>query len=331
MQDSVHVSTGSRLHFGLTSAGKRSPSSFGGMGVMVESPQTSVSISRSDRLIVRGCHRAKEFVNTWSKSNNMSEDLLRCRVNVDKSPPNHVGLGSGTQMALAVAVGLNHFFARCSEQPTLTASKMQRGARSAIGTFGFFEGGLIVDRNSQEKPNSVELAARTVVPDEWRVVLVRLRQRIGEYGSAEQAAFAKIGLNSDRHAQKMSDLIEHSVLPAASKHEFARFSKSIFEYGILSGDYYRTVQGGTFNGQTTESVIHCFRELGVEGVGQSSWGPTIFGWCENQDEAESVFASLDKRWANQADIWVTSARNQGASIKVPQRIVDIDNPLVSIK
>jgi predicted sugar kinase len=56
------------------------------------------------------------------------------------------------------------------------------------------------------------------------------------------------------------------------------------------------------------------RALGVRGVGQSSWGPTVFAICPDPDTAEKVAASLKQRFLNLEAVTCTAARNTGAEV-----------------
>jgi predicted sugar kinase len=45
---------------------------------------------------------------------------------------------------------------------------------------------------------------------------------------------------------------------------------------------FASVQGGSYNGLEVASTIATLQAMGVQGVGQSSWGPGVFAWFESQ-------------------------------------------------
>ena len=106
--------------------------------------------------------------------------------------PAHVGLGSGTKLALAVTSALSALAGRSLDPPAL-ASAAGRGARSAVGLWTFAAGGFVVEggrRGGVDEP--APLLTRHAMPDEWRCVLVIPAAEPGLSGGAEEAAFADL-------------------------------------------------------------------------------------------------------------------------------------------
>ena len=105
---------------------------------------------------------------------------------VEAIPP-HVGLGSGTKLALAVAQALAALHGRTLDAPALAAGRRARGAL----------GGGDVDvrarrprgrgRRAARPERPAPLLARHAMPDEWRVVLVVPTAEPGLSGAAEDA------------------------------------------------------------------------------------------------------------------------------------------------
>src|SRR5260370_6137805 len=67
------------------------------------------------------------------------------------------------------------------------------------------------------------------------------------------------------------------ILPAAIEHDFARASDSIGRFGRLVGEYFAPVQGGTICDTQMRELAKSLQARGIQGVGQTSWGPTFFG------------------------------------------------------
>src|SRR5262245_47692582 len=102
----VQVTAPSRLHFGLWSlagAGRQ----FGGVGAMIEQPGLKLELAPAEQFVAGGplADRAKRFAAHWAAFHRAA--LPACEIRLLAAPPEHVGLGTGTQLGLAVAAGLN--------------------------------------------------------------------------------------------------------------------------------------------------------------------------------------------------------------------------------
>src|SRR2546430_1480649 len=130
----IRVTTGSRLHFGLLGLSGSTGRAFGGCGLMVREPAVSVTVCPADEWRAAGplAARALAFAKRFAES--LPPDSLEPQqVTVEECPPEHVGLGVGTQLGLAVARAIN----RTAGLPDLPAAELARrvgrGARSAVG------------------------------------------------------------------------------------------------------------------------------------------------------------------------------------------------------
>ncbi|MFP6770675.1 MAG: DUF447 domain-containing protein, partial [Planctomycetaceae bacterium] len=176
----VKVSTGARLHFGLLSHGGSSPRQFGGAGMMIEDPGVRLTASAADHDQVMIVSEGESEGDRVDDSNRASRWLERigvhgeCRlpgvgIEISDVIPPHAGLGSGTQLALAVARAVAGLSGAGFGAVELAAA-VGRGERSGIGIHGFEHGGFLVDAGG--RPGTVAaLVARADVPDAWRVVL----------------------------------------------------------------------------------------------------------------------------------------------------------------
>ena len=86
----------------------------------------------------------------------------------------------------------------------------------------------------------------------------------------------------------------------------------MFDFNARSGDLFAAEQGGTYAGAEVAAVVAWLRRQKVRGVGQSSGGPGVFAVVEDEgrgnwlrDRAREAFSG--------ADVWLTAARNQGAT------------------
>jgi len=85
---------------------------------MVDRPGVHVRLRRAERFEARGLHgeRALRFAQACVQGWGLEK--VGCAIEVLAAPRSHVGLGSGTQLALAVAAGMRHLFReRADEGP----------------------------------------------------------------------------------------------------------------------------------------------------------------------------------------------------------------------
>jgi beta-RFAP synthase len=239
-----------------------------------------------------------------------------CRIEVTASPPEHVGLGVGTQLGLSVAAGLAAFVDRPQRSPLDLAASVGRGKRSAVGTYGFAHGGLIVERGKLPDEPLAPLDFRAEVPPDWRFVLIRPRARSGLSGAAEQHAFDRLPPVPADVTQRLIEELRLELIPAISQGDFRRLSESLYRFGTTAGNCFAARQGGPFNGPELTQLVERIRSLGVVGVGQSSWGPTLFALLSDSQQAAAFTDELQRQSREPLDIVVTPPSNSGALVTV---------------
>lgn len=309
--NAIEVASGSRLHFGLTRVAADPAGNFGGIGVMIEQPATRLRIAPADALKFSGSGRVEAYARQWARFRGIS--LERVHIELTESPPAHSGFGSGTQLAHVTATALSEYFESTRPESGVVALQLNRGQRSMIGSFGFAHGGLIVDdvRRVDATPC---LRQQLEMPGDWTAVLLLDPHARKTFGQRERSAFDKLNNDADK-PQRLEKLIRNEILPAVKKRNFEAFSLAIEEYGELSGEYYASVQGGTYNGPVITEIVHAVRRLGGKGVGQSSWGPVVFAWCPDKPAAESFTTRLRSSLGPAVEIWQSPVRNQPALVQ----------------
>ena len=194
MPDSIAVTTGARLHFGffahqatnLAAAASNhllERSNYGGVGMMIESPSVVVAASRSDRDVVI-CREltppeaaaaestVARIIAQYRRSCPAQRQPPPCAIAVRRVIPSHRGLGSGTQLGMAVAQALAFLAGDGQADAPTLARRVGRGNRSAIGIHGFARGGFLVDGGKRADDEIGQLVARADLPDDWRLLLI---------------------------------------------------------------------------------------------------------------------------------------------------------------
>ena len=148
-----------------------------------------------------------------------------------------------------------------------------------------------------------------------RFVLIRPPVKHGLSGRDEQRAFDQLPAVPSEVSKRLCEEARQRMVPAATEADFDAFSESVYRFGVLAGGCFADAQGGAYNGRELESLVQLIRSLGVSGVGQSSWGPTLFAVLPDQPAAESFQGELaESRAANDLHIQITAPDNDGAII-----------------
>ncbi|WP_442485258.1 hypothetical protein [Aeoliella sp. SH292] len=317
LDSSFAIQCGSRLHFGLWAWGPVHPRQFGGVGMMIDKPRLTLRFSPAEQFVAAGpladriATVAKSCAARWKL-----DTLPACRIELTEQPPQHAGFGVGTQLGLAVARGIAECCVVIGEKsPDELSLAAGRGLRSAVGTHGFVLGGLLVDAGKSPSDEVGTLAKRVEVPSEWRVLLITPQNSPGMAGEAERAAFAKLPPVPLGTTKQLQQIAFDQLAPAVENGDFDRFAAAIYEYGHLAGLCFAAVQGGAYSTRETAALVTQLRELGATGVGQSSWGPTVFAFAPNKVEAIRLRdALLAKSTGDELSVLIAGPMNEGAKL-----------------
>lgn len=302
-----------RLHFGLYALG-HGDRKFGGVGVMIRPPEVRIEVAPAEAFEVDGreIDRAQVAAERWSAFHSLP--LPACRLNIVAALPPHAGLGSGTQLALSVGTALSAFVGRPMDEPQVLARGLARGNRSAVGTYGFAMGGLIAERGWGPEDFFPPLDARIEFPAEWRFVLLRpVSVAAPVFGAEEEQALSTLPPPVSGTTECLIRLAGERLLPAVAAADFAACSEALYEFNRQSGMLYEAVQGGPYNGAEVASTVELCRRLGVRGVGQSSWGPTVFALLPDEGAARDFVVRVAESDC-QLQSTIAAACNRGVEI-----------------
>src|SRR5690606_35977942 len=112
MKRTVYVQAPSRLHFGMFSFHQPGVRRFGGVGAMIERPGLRLKFSAASDFSATGPFAARIEQFARRAADAWAIELPRCDIETLTAPRAHVGLGSGTQIGMAVAAGLAAFVER---------------------------------------------------------------------------------------------------------------------------------------------------------------------------------------------------------------------------
>jgi beta-ribofuranosylaminobenzene 5'-phosphate synthase len=291
---SILIEAPARLHFGVLDLRGRLGRCFGGLGAGIPSPSLLLEARPAARVSAEGpdAERAMEFARRFLTFHELSGGV---HLILHRTIPSHVGLGSGTQLGLAVARALAELRG-LSLDPVELARATGRGKRSAIGTWVFALGGFIVEGGRQ--PGSEKIApllARFSIPERWRcVVAVPLGGR-GLSGEEEARAFEQLPPPPDREVEQVSHLVLMQLLPALVEADLPSFGQALSAVQRITGAWFAAQQGGIFAPGPTQQLVADMASWGALGVGQSSWGPAAYGLVETDAAARDLALQIRRK------------------------------------
>jgi beta-ribofuranosylaminobenzene 5'-phosphate synthase len=311
------VTTTARLHFGFLDPSGRGTRPFGSFGLSLDRPRTRLILKRAQTLKVSGPERerAERYLRSIAASCGVAEAY---ELHIVEAIPPHAGLGSGTQLALAVGSA----FAALEGlplSPEEIAQRLQRGARSGIGIATFASGGAVLDGGPGQDALP-PLIGRLPFPAEWRVLLIFDPGSKGLAGASETAAFTSLPDFPESSTEELYRRIALGALPALGRADFKTFCEHVGYLQACMGAYFAPLQGGAYQSARVSEALDWLRSQGVTGLGQSSWGPTGFAFAASEGEGEALLAEA-RAHAQHAGLRFELARgrNEGAKIETSSR------------
>ncbi len=308
----IVVTAPARLHFGMLDPAGLGNRRFGGFGVGIEYPRVVVGVrSRSDdSLVVSGSQadRASAFARRACSSFGLSGGF---EVNVYEAIPAHSGLGSGTKLGLAIARGLAGV-AGIPAGPERLAEASGRAARSSVGCWTFAAPGLVVEAGVAHDGAVSPLVARHPMPERWRCVLALPLGVDGLSGVAEERFFGRLH-ETETAEPPVARLLLTALLPGLLTGDIDEFGRSLSSIQREVGAIFATQQGGVFHPRSGP-LVDALLALGVDAVGQSSWGPTVYGVVDGPELAADVAERLRLVAGAETEVSVVDFDRRGAWI-----------------
>jgi beta-RFAP synthase len=318
----VYVKAPARLHLGIIDLGGELGRLFGGMGIAINYPNVILQAEKSQSLSFKGekSELLRRLVEVFLEKYNVEPEFA---IDVKQTIPQHVGLGSGTQLALATAVALAKL-SNINASVQELAATMGRGKVSGVGTAVFDKGGFVVEGGVKIRKNKSissdsfpPVIFQASFPDDWFFTVAVPKVKRGLSGEAEANAFSYLPPMSMEQAGRISRLILMSLLPALKEKDIKTFGDALTQIQNIVGDCFASAQGGRFSSSPSGECTRYMLKHGALGVGQSSWGPTVYGLVEGEKQAEKL--SLEVRGFLQkstgGQVFCTTANNRGAYIK----------------
>jgi beta-ribofuranosylaminobenzene 5'-phosphate synthase len=310
----VQVTTSARLHLGFLDLAGDLGRRFGSIGLAIDTFETRVELCEAPSFEVLGEDRERGAHIARRVADSLGLDTGK-RFVISNAIPAHAGLGSGTQLALAIAAA----FRRLAGLPLDAredARLLDRGARSGVGVALFERGGLAVDAGRGPNTEVPPVVASVNFPRDWRILLILDPRVEGAHGEEERRAFAGLPLFPANAASEICRCTLMQILPGAAEADLEAFGGGVARIQEILGDHFAPVQGGArFISVPVNRVATRLKALGARGIGQSSWGPTGFAFASDPDHAQFLAQRACAEGELGVEIRICSARHHGAEIR----------------
>ncbi len=331
-QASVQVRAPGRLHLGFLDPAGTLGRRFGSLGLVIDGFATTLTLaaapqdclSAGPQAEAADLDRIHHHLQCLRQHSGCHQPLA---LHLQRSLPAHTGLGSGTQLALAVGRAFAQWHGLALSTLTL-AQWLGRGQRSGIGIAGFDAGGLLLDGGPGADGSPPPLLARLVLPPAWRVLVVQDNAQRGLSGGDEKRAIARLAPLPQAQAAEICHQVLMQVLAGAAAADFAAFATGLNRVQQILGAHFAPAQGGQACSSAAVGRLLQWidQQTGTPGggndkqplaaTGQSSWGPTAFAIVPSADAANTLMAAALAAGivASQLSLRCVAARNSGATV-----------------
>ena len=309
----VIVDSPARLHLGFYGINKDLGYSFGSMGLAINAFRTIVSaeVARKSQSSLSNIKLGQ--INRILKKKNINKSYM---LKIIKSPPKHIGLGSGTQLSLCFIHAINILLnLNLSKDECIRLSS--RGKRSGVGIGTFYSGGFIVDGCKKDL-----LYPKTLFnlkfPKQWHIILINDTSLRGSFGRKENEFFDNKKNKTEIINKELSFILMRGLFPSILYKDFSNFCDNLNRYQKMTSRFYKSKQNDTYLSDDIAKIIKFATNSGFKGVGQSSWGPLSYIFIESKAEAEDVIKAMESKFKvyNNLNYQIVGISNTGFKHKI---------------
>ena len=327
----VRVSAPARLHLGFLDLNGNIGRKFGSVGLAIDSHHTVIEVSRStsNNLVIQDTEnlslesRIKTIVTLFYETigTAVPASMRSVQIKVIDTIPEHAGLGSGTQLTLAIGKALCLFHGVDTET-TEIARMLGRGKRSGIGITTFDKGGFVVDAGLKPGISVPPAVIHHYFPAQWHIVMIMDNAHQGVHGSQEREAFQTLPEFPQADAARICHMTLMQLVPAVFEADLANFAEAVHQIQDLIGGHFAPAQGGDqYTSPNVASILRYASSIGHTGIAQSSWGPTGCVFVADGDSAIKLCEQLADYAQSQINdttalsFVITRANQSGATIE----------------
>lgn len=323
------IKTPSRLHITLIDLNGSLGRMDGSVGLTIEKPGLTLQAEPQNKgieVVFKDYDRSEKLMaNYREKIENAAAKMLKFlnissgfKFIVKETYPAHSGLGSGTQLSLAVGKAVLKINNRDMAAPEI-AKIVGRGGTSGIGVGSFDYGGFIIDGghsitekpgflpSSASKASPPPIIARYDFPEDWNIILAVPDVPAGASGREEVNIFQKYCPVPLGDVQKLSHILLMKMMPAVVEADIDSFGFSVNQIQTTG---FKKVEL-ELQHPLISTLIENMRSAGAAGAGMSSFGPAVYavtdtGSGEISKAAQNAMKDVGGK------LIITKAQNRGA-------------------
>lgn len=319
----VIIETPSRIHMTLIDLAGKYGRVDGGIGIALDEPNILLEGERNKGLTVNGDFA--ERIASFARAVIDHFELGGVRICLRSAYRQHVGLGSGTQLALATGKAICELY----EIPATIheiASIVGRGGTSGIGTAAFESGGFIIDgghsfgpgrEKSDFRPSRASagvrpppITARHDFPRGWNIILAIPEISKGADGQKEVDIFREFCPVPFADVQELCYQIMVRMVPSILEEDLDEFGEAVNRIQELG---FKKVEQ-SLQDPLISNIMAEMREAGAACSGLSSFGPTVYAITDTSVR-DIEAAAHDAMEEVGGEVLITRARNEGARIR----------------
>lgn len=323
----VLVETPSRIHITLLDMNAASGRVDGGIGVALDEPGCVLDARKSMDIDVHGGGEAARN-RVIEAARAVTEGLGLpggAEITLHAAARPHVGLGSGTQAALATALALARLYDRDLSVPDL-ARIVGRGGTSGIGTAAFEMGGFILDGGHRFgspggkqdfRPSAASrgitpppVLARHRFPEDWRILLVAPDVDAGAHGGREIDIFRTHCPVPLEEVRELCHEVLMRMIPGLVERDIDLFGSAVNRVQHLGFKRVEVAMQHPIIPALLEATV----QAGAACAGLSSFGPTVYAIGDTGMEGVAR-AAKEVLGDREGSVILTKARNFGASVR----------------
>jgi beta-ribofuranosylaminobenzene 5'-phosphate synthase len=325
----VIIETPSRIHVTLIDLNGGLGRVDGGIGIALDDPRILLEAQQSPELEVKGCdsRTAERIRQTAAAVLQGIRAGGSASITVRTTYPSHIGLGSGSQLALATARALCELYGRPMTGKDL-ALLVGRGGTSGIGAAAFDRGGFIIDGGHRFGPGGDKagfapssasqgvppppVTVRHDFPPDWRILIAIPDLPAGASGNREADIFRQYCPVPLDEVRELCHVVLMRMLPAIVEHDLEAFGASI---NAVQGIGFKKVEH-TLQPPQVAALLDTMRGAGAAGAGMSSFGPALYAVSDTGLKEIGQAAQSFMQETGGGTTLITSARNAGAAVRV---------------
>jgi beta-RFAP synthase len=142
----------------------------------------------------------------------------------------------------------------------------------------------------------------------------------GLSGDAEAAAFERLPPPSEREVERVAHLVLMQLLPALVEDDLGSFGAALTEVQRITGGWFASQQGGVFAPGPSATLVRRMAEWGARGVGQSSWGPAVYGLMGSALEGRALAARVADLLGSGGQVFEGGFAGSGARVWRAERV-----------